>query len=172
MSAFVSNGCELARINLPVRPSSVVIHGVLSGSSPNQMVLVERTLTGERQAVRVLDFSSADPILTDGGVPEVGAIATLTTPTGDVIPGPEWQSFSTLGNGAGVYIFALPGAALVPGGKYTLRIVTKQQEVITAETIVPEARAETAAQTMDFNRATETLSMQWPAVGKSRGYQV
>lgn len=136
------------------------------------MVLVERTLTGEREAPRVWDYSSADPILTDGGAPEVGAIATLTTPTGQVIPGPEWQTFSPLGTGAGVYIFALPGTALVPGGKYTLRVVTKRQEIITAETVVPDTRAVTAGPTVDFNRASDTFTMEWPAVGKSRGYQV
>lgn len=166
------SGCELAKINLPVRPSSIVVHGVLSANATQQTVLVERTLTGAFAAPLVYDYTSSEPILTDGGVPEIAATTSITTPTGQVIAGRELQSFSSQGNGAGTYIFPIAGSSLVPSGKYQLRIVTKAGEVVTAETIVPDARPVTTGPTVDYNRVDETFTMQWSNVPSSRGFMV
>jgi hypothetical protein len=166
------SGCELAKINLPVRASSVVVHGVLSANATQQTVLVERTLTGAVAAPLVYDYTSSEPILTDGGVPEIAAATSITTPTGQVVAGRELQSFSSQGNGAGTYIFPIAGSSLVPGGKYQLRIVTKAGEVVTAETVVPDARPVTTGPTVDYNRVDETFTMEWAHVPNARGFMV
>lgn len=168
----LASGCELSKIELPIAPSSVVIHGVLSPSALSQSVLIERTLTGQAAVPIVTPFDVSNPIISDNGVAEDGATVELTTPGGQTIVGHEASASATSGAGAGVYQLALVGSTLVQGGHYRLRIVTRQQEVVTAETIVPAAAPVLVGPTVDFNRARDTLSLSWSPVAKSRGYEV
>jgi hypothetical protein len=177
----VTIGCELDKIDLPVMPSVLVIHGALTRSATTQTVLVERTLTGEFAAPRVfpgeglrpLNGVSADePILSDGGIPERDATTELITPAGQTIVGREVSSLRLDGHGAGVYQFALSGASLVAGGRYQLRVTTRRGEVVTAETIVPVASAVLSGPTVNFDRARDTLAIAWPAVDQAESYQV
>jgi hypothetical protein len=176
---LVATGCDLGRIDIPFAPSSVVIHGVLTATADTQTVLVERTRTGEFPTTTycvtcqsIFSVDGGEPIVTDGGVPERGATAVLTTPTGQTITARELSSFSSSGNGAGVYVFALAGSALVPGGAYQLRVVTKEKEIVTAQTIIPEAAPVRTALTVGFDRGTDTLALAWPSMPPSPAYQV
>jgi hypothetical protein len=165
--------CELTKIDLPVKPSAVVIHGVLTVATSTQTVLVERTLTGVRQSHLVYGpIDASDPIVTDGGIPEEGAVVDLTGPDGQTIRARELQTFHPLGHGAGVYVFSLAGAALVPGGRYQLRVLTKEQELVTAETTVPVAALAPTGPTIDFNRAEDTLALSWPKATSAAGFEV
>jgi hypothetical protein len=169
--AIGASACEIGQVTLPVRPATLVIHGILSPTATTQTVLVERTLTGGF-ALQSYDFSSSEAILSDGGEPESSATVTMDLPDGRTILARELQSFSSLGNGAGMYIFSLPGTSLVLGGKYKLKVVTTKQEVVTAETIVPVAAAVTSGPTVTFNRETSAYQVQWADIAQSRGYQV
>src|SRR5262249_57806954 len=66
MTAIIA-GCELGTVNIPKTTPTVVVHGVLNPSAPNQVILLERTLTG---AVRIPDtsFDASDPIVSAGGI--------------------------------------------------------------------------------------------------------
>ena len=97
--------CDFNKVNVPKTTPRVAVHAVLYGSADDQVVLVERTLTG---AVAINDsqtFNPAEPILSDGGVPIFNAIVEITTPTGQVVRGSM--------KGAGVYRVPLPGASTV-----------------------------------------------------------
>lgn len=168
----VFSACDLGRIALPIRPSRLVIHGVLSATAPTQTVLVERTLTGEFATSSPFGPDGAEPIYSDGGNAERFATVKLILPSGDSIAARELASFSVLGNGGGIYVFALPGTSLVPGGRYKLYVRTTKQEVATAETIVPVATAVTTAPLVDFNRSTDTLALSLPPLTSANGYQL
>jgi hypothetical protein len=164
--------CEIAKIQLPISPSTVVIHGVLTPATPVQTVLVERTLTGEVAVPIVFPFDGSEPILGDYGNAESGATTQLTTPSGQIIAGREVASFSANGHGAGTYQFALAGSALIPGGRYQLRIETTHHEVVTAETVVPAGALVTTGATFPFDRVNDTLALAWSRLAPARGYQV
>ena len=109
LAAIVAGGCALESLALPVRPSVVVIHGVLSPSATAQVILVERTLTGAVPVSRVFpgegvlpsnSVSSTEPILSDGGDPVQGAIVELELPDGSVIVAPEWTTTTPLNWGS------------------------------------------------------------------------
>jgi hypothetical protein len=171
-AAILMASCELAKIQLPIAPSSLVLHGMLSPTATAQTVLLERTLTGATAIPMVYPFDGIEPILSDNGIAETGATSEIVTPSGEVIPGREVSSFSRTGNGAGVYQFAIAGTALIAGGRYRIRLTTTKNETVTAETTIPIATAVTTGSTSTFNRSLDTLSMSWPEAAKARGYQV
>jgi hypothetical protein len=145
-------------------------------------VLVERTLSGEIGVPLALPFLSSDPITTDYGVPERDAVTSITAPDGSVYDGHEVSGCHGYppppgfpkcdGSGAGVYKFYLKGAAIVPQGKYLLRVTTKAGEIITAETTFPEATLAPPPTVTTFNRTTDTLELSWPDPSTGAAYQV
>ena len=174
-------GCELPAINVPSNPTQVVIHGILTRDAATQTVLIERTLTGETgviigfvssgpnlEPIGALD--AAEPLLSDGGVPERNAVVTLTLPSGQVLTAPELANVPLAYSGAGVYRFALPGTSLVGGGTYTLRVVTTEGETVTAQTVIPAATPLATATLATFNRDADTLRPSWSAVPGARNY--
>src|SRR5215471_15660449 len=60
-AASVLAACEIGTVDIPKTTPTVVVHAVLNPSAPNQVVLLERTLTG---TVTIPDttFDAADPI--------------------------------------------------------------------------------------------------------------
>jgi hypothetical protein len=167
-----ATACALDQITLPIAPSTLVLHGVLSPSARAQDILLERTITGELAIPILVPYESSEPIISDYGNAETNALTQLTTPSGQTIAGREVRTFSGDGHGAGIYEFALAGSALVPGGRYRLRIVTTRQEIVTAETIVPYASPVSTGPTVTLDRTRDTIALQWPAVPQARGYQV
>ncbi|HTE43723.1 MAG TPA: DUF4249 family protein [Gemmatimonadaceae bacterium] len=164
--------CALDQFTLPIVPSTLVLHGVLSASAPAQRIVLERTITGELAIPIVVPYESAEPILSDYGNAESDAVTQLTTPSGQTIAGREVRTFSGDGHGAGLYEFALAGSSLVPGGRYRLRVVTKRQEVVTAETTVPSTTPVSTGTTVTLDRSRDTIALQWASVAQARGYQV
>jgi len=164
--------CEIATIELPVGQSALVVHGMLSPTTTTQTVLLERTLTGAVPVPLVYPFDGAEPIASDYGIAEGGATAEILTPAGEVIVGRELSAISATGHGGGVYVFPLPGASLVPGGRYRLRMTTTKNETLTAETTVPLATSVATGPIVTFNRSSDTLSISWNPASRARGYQV
>jgi len=172
LGALCLASCEIAKIELPVRESTLVVHGILSPTTTTQTVLLERTLTGAVPVPLVYPFDASEPIISDYGIAESGATAELVTPAGTVVVGRELSAISSTGHGGGVYVFPLAGSALVPGGRYQLRMVTTKNELVTAETTVPLATSVTASPLVSFDRSSDTLSIAWSPASRARGYQV
>jgi uncharacterized protein DUF4249 len=179
-------GCDLGTIEIPSRPSQLVVHGVLNATAPTQTVLLERTLTGEIYAPNVFDVLSVEPILTDGGVPERTARLQLVLPDGRILtaieladcPPPTLPSLCTWSSprpsenhGAGYYVFNLDGSQLVPGATYSLHIRTKNNEIVSAETTFPAALPSTVSTAVAYQRDT-SLKLSWPSYPPSAAYQL
>jgi hypothetical protein len=147
------------------------MHGVLSASAATQVVLLERTRTGSVSMVAP-PFDLADLIVTDAGIAELGATVAMTTPSGATLFAREDRTVRSDGKGGGIYRFALDGASLERGGTYSLFVQTSKGEVLTAETSVPEGSPATVANQLVFDRARDTLLIEWPASPGARSYFV
>ena len=165
------SGCEIEKVGIPRTESFGSLHGVLSASAPTQVVLLERTRNG---SVRMFapPFDLADPIVTDEGVAESGAIVTLTTPDGQTLTAVEDKFTRSDRKGEGIYRFALPGSALVAGGSYQLSVRTVGSEVLTAETSMPAGIAAVVAGQEVFDRSRDTVVFEWPKSTGARSYFV
>jgi hypothetical protein len=163
--------CQIERIDIPRTEARVAMHGVLSASAPTQVVLLERTRNG---SVFVLapSFDLADPVVSDEGIAETGAIVSLTTPGGQTLLALEDNLVRSDGKGAGIYRFALPGAALERNGTYRLLVRTTKGEILAAETSVPGGVAVGIAEQRVFDRARDTMVIEWPAPPGARSYFV
>jgi len=165
------SACEIEKVGIPPTESMVSLHGVLSASASSQVVLLERTRNG---TVRMFapPFDLADPIISDEGVAESGAIVTLTTPDGQTLTAVEDSRVRDDRKGEGIYRFSLPGSALIADGKYQLSVQTLGGEVLAAETSVPEGIAVVNAQQATFDRSRDTVLFEWPESSGARSYFV
>ena len=163
--------CELEKVAIPRTDGRVALHGVLSATAPTQVVLLERTRTGSVQLVAP-PFDLPDPIITDSGVPETGAVVSLTTPDGQTLTAVEDANSRQDGKGLGNYRFALTGASLERGKMYHLTAHTTKGEVLTAETTVPGGVAADVAEQRDFDRSRDTVVLEWPPAAGARSYYV
>jgi hypothetical protein len=166
--------CELAESTLPATESVIVLHGVLSASSPLQYVLVERTWNGSHvvNTGGSPPYNPGDPISTGGGYAEVNAGVEVTTPDGRTLPGTELRLVTADGCCAGVYTFPIVSADLAAGGRYRVRVHTTTGESVTAETTVPAAVAASPLARRPFDRTRDTIALDWPPVPDARGYQL
>jgi hypothetical protein len=144
---------------------------VLSASAPTQVVLLERTRNGS-VALVAPSFDLGDPIGSDAGIAEEGAIVGLTTPGGQTLVAVEDRVVRGDGTGGGIYRFALSGDALERNGTYHLSVRTTRGEVLTAETSVPGGVAAAVAEPRVFDRAGDTVVIEWPASAGARSYFV
>jgi len=163
--------CEIEEVAIPRTEARLAMHSVLSASAATQVVLLERTRNGS-VALFAPPFDLADPIGSDEGIAESGALVTLTTPSGQTLSAQEDLLGRGDGKGAGIYRFALPGAALERGGKYVLLVITTRGEALRAETSVPQGSVAGAASPRVFDRARDTVVIEWPAVAGARSYFV
>jgi hypothetical protein len=150
----------------------MVVHAVLNPLANEQIVLVERTLTG---SVNIPDtsYDPAEPILSAGGVPVSGATVEITDPSGAVYRGVEDRAVSASGKGAGAYRVALVGPTIVLGGRYTLRVRAPTGEELTATTRVPRATIRSqGGLKRALNRDHDALLASWVAVDGARSYAV
>ena len=168
---LTASACEIEKVGIPPTESMVSLHGVLSASASSQVVLLERTRNG---TVRMFapPFDLADPIVSDEGVAESGAIVTLTTPDGETLTAVEDSRTRDDRKGEGIYRFALPGSELIAGGNYRLSVQTVGGEVLTAETSVPEGVAVVVAEQATFDRSRDTVVYEWPKSPGARSYFV
>jgi hypothetical protein len=164
--------CELDTVAIDRTTPSIVVHGVLNPSAANQVVLLERTLTG-RVNIPDTSFDSSDPIISAGGIAVVGALAEITDPSGRVFRGVEDRTVNANGKGAGVYRFAIGGSALQLGGRYQLRVVATTGEEVRAATRIPGPTPRVAGGlTRTFNRDRDAILTQWSRVPAARSYAV
>ena len=172
VAVIALTSCELATVTVPRTDAGVVVHAVLSTSAANQVVLVERTLSG---AANIPDtsFDSSDPIVSAGGIPVSGATVEIIDSLGKVVRGIEDRTVLASGKGAGVYRVQIAGTALVLGGRYQLHIRTTSAEEVTAFTRIPrvDVRA-TGGLTRTLNRDHDVLTVQWAASQTARTYGV
>jgi hypothetical protein len=164
-------GCEIGEITVARTTPTLVVHAVLNPSANDQVVLLERTLTG---AVNIPDttFDSADPIVSAGGVAVGGAVVEIIDSLGRVFRGVEDRTTNQAGKGNGVYRVPLRGNQLVLGGRYQLRVRADGDE-LTAFTRIPRATTRiTGGLTRTLNRDRDALLAQWSRVTGARAYAI
>jgi len=164
--------CEIGTVNIPKTTPTIVVHSVLNPLFAEQIVLVERTLTG---SVNIPDtnYDAADPILSGGGSPVSDATVEITDPNGVVYVGVEDRKLRDDGKGAGVYRVPLRGSSFVFGGRYTLHIRAPTGEEVSAATRVPSGLGRsTNGLTRTLNRDHDALLALWPANESARSYAV
>jgi hypothetical protein len=164
----VASACELDKTAVPRTDSKLALHGVLSASAQTQVVLLERTRSGRVQLVAP-SFELEDPIGSDEGIAETGALVTMIAPDSSRLVATE-DATTNSGKGQGVYRFSLPGASLQRSATYRLFVLTTAGEVLTAETSVPEGTAATAPTLGTLARTSDTLELSWPASPGARSY--
>jgi hypothetical protein len=164
--------CEIEWENLSPRTSQQVVHGVLSATSFSQVVLLEKTLTGERSVFTVLDFDPGDPIVSSGGIASIDATVDLLLPSGETIRAREDRTVRSDGKGSGVYRFPLQGSRLERGRTYRLKIRTADGVDVAAWTTMPQGTPVTMVANRTFDRSRDTALLQWPAVPQARAYAV
>jgi len=162
--------CEIEKVGIPQPEQLVALHGVLSASAFSQVVLLERTRNGS-VAVVGPSFELENPLGSDSGIAESGAIVTLTTPSGATLVAKE-DNTELFNTGEGVYRFSLPGSALERGGTYRLSVLTRTGEKLGAQTIVPGGTPALAAEPRSFDRSTDALIVEWPETPGARSYFV
>jgi len=163
--------CELERVDIPRPEAQVSLHSVLSASAQTQVVLLERTRNG---SVTMLapPFDQADPVVSDEGIAESFATVQLTTPSGATLTAVEDRFTRGDGKGAGIYRFTLPGSTLERNAIYHLTVRTLNDELLTAETSVPSGSPAITAEQRAFDRAKDTLIVEWQRVAGARSYFV
>ncbi|MGH7616153.1 MAG: DUF4249 family protein [Gemmatimonadaceae bacterium] len=173
VGAAFAVACEIGTIDIPKTTATVVVHGVLNPSAPNQVILVERTLTG---AVQIPDttFDASDPIVSAGGVAVSNATVEIIDSSGRVTQGVEDRSVpANNGKGAGVYRVPIPGPGIVLGARYRLHIHTAEGEDVTASTLVPRPATRLSnGLTRTFNRDHDFIVAGWGAAPLTRAYAV
>ncbi|MBL0891111.1 MAG: DUF4249 family protein [Gemmatimonadaceae bacterium] len=183
---LTAGGCVFDRITLAPAADALIVHGVLNPGTTEQVVLLERSLSGRTPGVR-LPFDSLDPIVSDGGTPVRNArvivrrvSASGTTEDSAVLR--EDISWRSDGKGAGVYRFRnldvpsssqpVPHLAVRPGARYTLEVVSDTHRV-TASTTIPSAPGTVAPiAPRQFFRDTDSLFLGWAPVSGAARYEI
>ena len=170
--ACLLGACELNSIEVPTTASQVVVHGVLNPSATSQIILLERTLTGE---VDIADtpFDAADPILSAGGIPIIGATVEIIDSAGKLVRGVEDRTVNPTGKGSGVYRVPMSGPSLMVGARYQLHVHTLEGEDLSAFTRIPSAAdRSTGGLTHTINRDHDEVATQWKPVPGARSYAI
>lgn len=163
--------CEFEKIQIPVPPARVALHGVLSASAPTQVVLLERTRNGS-VTVYGTPFDPSDLVTSGHGIAEAGAHVQLITPEGDTIEAVEDALVRDDQKGQGVYRIPLAGSALERGAEYHLLVHTLPGEVLSARTSVPDGVPAMSATSRVFDRSRDTAVISWLPSANARGYFV
>jgi hypothetical protein len=170
-ATLLVGACEIEKVAIPKTEARLATHGVLSASAPTQVVLLERTRNGSIQLIAP-PFDLGDPIVTDEGVAETGAIVSLRTPGGQTIVAREDNNVSGDASGRGIYRFFLPGASLERNAPYRLSVITTKGETLSGETAVPGGIVAQALESRQFDRVRDTAFIEWPASPGARSYYV
>jgi hypothetical protein len=159
--------CEIEKVAIPRTDWRNALHGVLSATAPTQVILLERTRTGS-----VASYDLGDPFFT-AAVAETDAIVTLTSPSGQVFTALEDKHVPVnRGQGSGIYRFDLPGSSLERGAAYRLSVMTAGGQTLSAETTLPGGLAVAIAEQRVFDRARDSLLLEWSPVPGARSYLV
>lgn len=164
------SACEYDKTAIPRTTPQLALHGVLSASATTQVVLLERTNSGRVQ-LNFPAFDLEDPMGSDPGIAESGALVTLILPDGSYAVAQE-DNGGKAGPGDGVYRFNLPGSSLERNVTYRLTVITTKGEQLYAETSVPDGAATLGPTSSTLNRATEGVTLNWPSSPSARSYWV
>jgi hypothetical protein len=169
------SACEIEKVAIDRPPTQLALHGMLSATASSQVVLLEHTRNGSVQLIAP-PFDVTDPVVSDEGIAETGAMMTLQAPSGELYIASEDNTTRVDGKGQGIYRFALPGSALQRNAPYRLNVLTKAGATLTAETSVPGGTAAEDPPPFGpdvlFDRTRDTMALQWPAVPGARSYFV
>jgi hypothetical protein len=169
----------------------VAVNSVLNSGTAEQVVLVERTLTGGRHCEEdptlpspstrldgVCAADPEDPIVAAGGEPISGATVVVVGPAGDSAVAVEDLTRRSDGKGAGVYRFlnaaldpslrlgAQASLAVRPGARYTLRVSTELGTARGATTLpLATPATQTARVTFNVERGDVVRRSARPAAG-------
>ncbi len=166
----IASACELEKVDIPPSTPTVVVHAVLNPSASEQIVFLEKTLTGS-QAPLNSAFDLNDPIESAGGVPVDNALVQIIDSSGAVTTGTENPVQGATVNGPGVYHIPIPGFNLRLGERYELHIHTVDGDDLTAYTRIPLPEVtSTGGLTRTVNRDHDTVSIAWNAALKTRAY--
>jgi hypothetical protein len=165
------SACEFDRVGIPRTEAFVAMHSVLSPSAATQVVLLERTRNGSVFIIAP-PFDLADPVVSDEGIAETGALVRLVSPAADTLLAREDNTVRGDGKGQGIYRVALRGSDLQRGATYRLLVQTTKGETLTAETTVPAGDADTLRDTRSFDRSRDTLLISWADAVGARAYFV
>ena len=165
----------------PVAPGRdrVVVHAVLDPSVTEHVVLLERSLSGSTGADTTLPYDSTDAVVSRGARPVSGARVVIASATGDSAVLVEDVARRGDGKGAGMYRFwnraiepaaADSAIAVVPGGRYELRVTTAEGETVRGTTVVPTVQpAAPAPGFRPFERGGDSIYVWWdPVPGAAR----
>jgi hypothetical protein len=170
--AAILAGCEIGETAIAPGEPRLVLHAVLSPTTTNQVILLERSWDGNNFVRKAGEsYSTADPIGTGGGYGEVLAEVDVTRPDGVVIRASEPRLLAPQ-FGAGLYFLSLPGASLIGGGTYIINVRTSSGETLTAHTTVPVFPASAPVEQFQFDRQRDTMRVAWPKLPFSRAFQV
>ena len=161
--------CEIEQVVIPRTEARIALHAVLSATAPEQVLLLERTRTGS-VAMVAPPFELENPFGNDPGIAETGATVRLTLPNGQALIGRE--DLTPGGSPRGIYRVPLRGDLLERNATYRLTVVTTRGETLTAETSVPDGVAAAVAAQGVFDRASDTIVVEWPAARGARSYFV
>jgi hypothetical protein len=170
LATTLVGACEYDKTAIPRTTPQLALHGVLSASAVDQVVLLERTNSGRVQ-LNFPAFDLEDAMGSDSGIAETGALMTLTLPGGGTLVAQE-DNHGKPGQGEGVYRFGIIGPVLKRNETYRLTVITTRGEQLTAETSVPDGTAAMAPTLGTLNRAVEALTLDWPASPTARSYYV
>jgi hypothetical protein len=155
---------------------------VLNPAVSDQVILVERALTGRNTTLVDVPYDSLDPILSGGGVPVSGARVVVYGPQGDSAVALEDRVTRPDARGAGAYrlrhvAVGIPRPAggqlitLTPGLTYRLRI-TSGDDVVTGETTIPASPPRNEVVVQPFNRDRDSVFIGWNPVAEAARYVV
>jgi hypothetical protein len=157
-AATLLAGCEPPTDPLPPSEGRLLIQAVLDLGTSVQLISLRRT--GR-------NIASLDEEVS-------GANVTITGPDGVA-----WQAEEIANPGFRranyfVNLHNYVGATLVPGGTYTLRVVTPEGEVATGTTTIPHASPGPFDSTTvpHFVMTRDTLRLHWPRVAGAKSYQM
>ena len=179
----VGSACQFDAITVPQGRERPVVHAVLNPWAQDQLVLLERTLTGRVTVNDDMDYDRTNPIVSAGGIPISDARVVLYTSEGDSAVAVE--DLRVRGTGAGVYRIAnsavprddgsqtLQAIRIAPGRTYRLRITTPTGDTVTGETTLPMTQAVAPQESnRSFNRDTDTLRLFWDPVPLAQRYLI
>jgi hypothetical protein len=185
IGAALVSACQFDTVSVPAGRDRPVVHAVLNPWSPEEVILLERTLTGRVTIDDDRPESRNDPIVTGGGIPIRGARVVVYNEVGDSVIAVEDALAHPEARGQGVYRFRnpaspreqtpqpLPTMRILPGGSYRLRITTPEGDVITGSTIIPQVSTiPPSSGSRFFNRDRDTLRFFWEPVPLSRRYLI
>ena len=176
LSAVVLAACESTPVEVASPAAAIVVHAVLNPDAPEQVVLVESSLTGRVDINDGLKFDPLDPIRTAGGSPISGADVRLL-PDGDSV-GVRATETLVRTRGTGRYVVPRVALAIQPGRRYRLRVRTVDGRDATGETLVPGAPpgwtvgAGATPLPVVLDRSRDTLQLRWSAVRDARTYAI